>query len=288
MEGRTYTVNNRQEGILAESDGLRRLALLVEYDGSDYVGFQLQATDPTIQGELEGALKSFLGANVRIRGASRTDSGAHAVGQVVDFLTDGRYSVETFVGALNYYLPRDIRVIRASEVPPGFNSRRSATSRTYEYRILNRPLPSPLLRRHYHWIREPLQLERMNRAASALLGSHDFRALAPGHPAEKSSVREVYRWELSRGTEHPDTLVVTCEANGFMQRHIRRTNAVLVEIGKGRWPVESMDEILRASPGKPGDQWLKNIPSLPAHGLCLMEVKYRDQLWKADEEHEKN
>ena len=268
--------------------GARRIALLVEYEGANYAGFQLQAEDPTIQGELERALKQFLGCETRIRGASRTDSGAHALGQVVDFETDSRHTEQTFVGALNYYLPGDIKVVEAAQVPGSFNSRRDARSRIYRYQILNRPAPSPLLRRYCHWVREPLQIERMSQAALDLVGVHDFRPLAPGHPADRISVREVYRWEVTRGKEQPGIIVVTCEANGFMRHQIRRTNAVLVEIGKGRWPVDAIRGILGEAEDKTTDIGIDRIPSLPARGLCLMKVKYSDQLWKVKQDHETN
>ncbi|MYC30793.1 MAG: tRNA pseudouridine(38-40) synthase TruA [Chloroflexi bacterium] len=266
----------------------RRLALLVEYEGTNYAGFQLQADEPTIQGEIERALFAFLGEQIRIRGASRTDSGAHALGQVIDFTTDSRYSAETFVGALNYHLPEDIRVTRARDVANSFNSRRDAVSRVYRYRILNRPIPSPLSRRHCHWIRDPLQIEKMSQAARHLIGTHDFRPLAPGHPADRSAVRTVYRWEVSQEQDSEDTIAVICEANGFMLHQIRRTNAVLAEVGKGRWPPESVLQILGETGRKLESVLTSNIPSLPARGLCLVEVKYRDQLWKVEQHHETN
>ncbi|MQG11056.1 MAG: hypothetical protein FI716_06095, partial [SAR202 cluster bacterium] len=114
---------------------LWRAALLVEYQGTEYAGFQLQANDPTIQGELEKALAQFTGQPTRIRGASRTDSGTHAKGQMVDFLTATQHPLERFAPALNYYLPKDINVIGAYRVNDGFNSRRCALSRTYQYSI---------------------------------------------------------------------------------------------------------------------------------------------------------
>ena len=176
----------------------------------------------------------------------------------------------------------------AREVAENFHSRRDAVSRVYRYRILNRPIPSPLLRRHCHWIREPLQVEKMSQAARHLLGTHNFRALAPGHPADRSAVRAVYRWEVSREQDQEDTITVTCEANGFMLHQIRRANAVLVEVGKGRWPTESVLQILGETTRESQNIPIERIPSLPARGLCLVEVKYRDHLWKVEQDHETN
>ena len=257
----------------------RRFALVVEYEGTNYAGFQLQAAEPTIQGEIERALFRFTGERIRIRGASRTDSGAHALGQVVDFVSGSRHSAETFVRALNHYLPEDIRVVKCGEVGADFNSRRDAESRVYHYQIWNQESPPALYRKHSHWIREPLAIERMNQAAGDLVGVHDFRAFAPSHPRDRSSVRQVYRWEASAGKEIEGTIVITCEANGFMQRQIRRTNAVLVEIGKGKLPTDAIATILASSgDGEQHHKTLNSMPTLPARGLCLVEVKYRN-LW---------
>ena len=255
--------------------GIRRLALEVEYEGTNYAGFQLQAREPTIQGELERALYRLTKENIRVRGASRTDSGAHALGQVVDFETGSEYTPDAFAGALNYYLPADIRVLNASEVDSSFNSRRDAISRTYRYRILNRPRPSALWRRDSHRIAEPLNVEYMNLAAQDLVGVHDFRGFAPAHPADRSTVRRVDRWEVKQGLDDPQIINIDCEANGFMQHQIRRTNAVLAAIGKGNLPVRAIREILEGPENDSSAILINAIPTLPAKGLCLVKVKYR-------------
>ncbi len=269
-------------------DTVRRLALTLEYDGAGYAGFQIQANEITIQGAVEEALRKFLGQHIRIRGASRTDSGAHAFGQVIDFTTDRKYEADIFVRALNYYLPGDIKVIRAMEVEPGFDSRRSAASRVYQYRLLNRSLPSPLMRHYYHWVREPLKIEDMHRAAQDLLGIHDFRPLAPGHPIDRSAVRQVFRWEVAPGLEFPDTVSITCEANGFMLHQIRRTNAALVQIGKGIWPGNALKIILGEAAEPIGSLSAESLGSLPARGLYLMEVKYPDCRLQVKDDYETN
>lgn len=267
------TVSNSNPNAAREST-TRRLALLVEYEGTEYAGFQLQATDPTIQGELEKALYKFTGEAIRIRGASRTDSGAHAAGQVVDFETASRHDTETFIRALNHYLPRDIRVLEARRVRSDFNSRRDALSRTYRYSILNRPRPASLYRQHRCWISAPLKIEEMNLAAQHLTGIHDFRVFAPSHPADRSSIRQVFRWEVTLATEDQSSVIVECEANGFMRHQIRRTNAVLVEVGKGNLPADSVKVILDKGQDCTRRINVDTIPTLPAKGLCLLEVKY--------------
>ena len=244
---------------------VRRIALRVEYQGTNYNGFQLQLNQPTIQGALEEALGRFTGERIRIRGASRTDSGAHAQGQVVDFITRSGRPIERFPLALNYFLAEDIRVLWAKEVAREFHSRRWATGRVYRYRLLVQPEPTALLRHTHHWIRESLDVKRINEAARALVGTRDFRAIAAGHPADRSAVRTVKRWDAYwQGS----TLVIECEANGFLKQQIRKANAILVEIGKGKQPIELMEQTILGIPDIP------EIPLLPARGLILTEVKY--------------
>ena len=273
---------------MASSPQGQRLALVVEYDGTNYAGFQLQATEPTIQGEIERALFRFTGERIRIRGASRTDSGAHALGQVVDFVSCARYPAETFVSALNFYLPEDIRIVKATEAEAQYNSRRDAESRVYRYLIWNRHSPPALLRKQSYWIREPLDIQRMNKAARGLIGTHDFRAFAPSHPRDRSTVRQVHRWETSTGQEIAGTISITCEANGFMQHQIRRTNAVLVEIGKGKLPTSYIEECLEGTEDRQETLMKDSIPTLPARGLCLVEVKYRNMLTQGERQNETN
>ena len=130
----------------------RRIALTVEYDGTHYKGFQLQNNKPTIQGELEEALKRLTQQSIRVRGASRTDSGAHALGQVVDFKVHSNLSTDQFVKGLNFYLPNDIGIQSANDVPEEFNARRNALTRIYRFNILNLPIQSPLKRFTHHWV----------------------------------------------------------------------------------------------------------------------------------------
>ena len=164
----------------------RRIALVVAYDGTDYAGFQFQVRcTPTIQNELEKAIAKLTGIPSRVRGASRTDAGAHACGQVVDFATESELAASVFVRALNYYLPEAIRVLSACDMPLRFHSRYDAAHREYRYSILNREVASPLLRRTHHLETAPLELANIQRAATSLLGIRDFRRITgylPGRP----------------------------------------------------------------------------------------------------------
>lgn len=246
----------------------RRLALVVEYDGSRYQGFQLQRQQPTIQGEIEQALKRFTQVDIRIRGASRTDSGAHARGQVVDFATAAEHPPERFLRGLNFYLPADIVIQEAYEVAAEFHSRRSALTRIYRYQILNRSQPSPIRRSTHHLVKGTLDAAKMDRAAKGLVGEHDFRPLAASHPKEKSAVRRVNRWEVWRDG---DTIIIECEANGFLRHQIRRANALLVGIGTGKLAEGIISDCLKA---RLPQNWA--YPTLSAKGLCLMQVTYPD------------
>ncbi len=247
---------------------MRRVALLVEYEGTKYKGFQVQRDQPTIQGELESGLRRFSGQEVRIRGASRTDSGAHARGQVVDFAIMADRTVESFPSGMNFYLPSDIRVQSAYWMVPEFHSRKSAASRVYRYTVSNRDWPSPLGRHTSFWLREPLDVSLMAKAAEAVMGDQDFRPLVSDHPADRSAVRTVYRWDVWR--EESD-VIIECEANGFLKHLVRRTNAILIEVGKGKLDTNILGRVLAGETGKGF-----SLPSVPASGLCLMKVKYPD------------
>ena len=265
ISARTLGESSREVG----NHNIQRLALVVEYDGTNYKGFQLQSVHPTIQGEIESGLAKFTGERIRVRGASRTDAGAHARGQVVDFLTASGHALESFPKALNYYLPQDIKVQSASQVPLDFNSRRNATSRTYRYNILVAPWPSPLRRTTHYWVRQELLVSDMAQAAQSLVGVHDFRALAAGHPKDKSAVRIAYRWDV---WQEADTVIIECEANGFLRHQIRKANSILVQVGLGNYPESPESAVIECLKGEPANR--VKAPILPPHGLCLMQVKY--------------
>ncbi len=256
------------------------MALLVEYDGTRYKGFQVQRDQPTVQGELETSLAKFTGEPVRIRGASRTDSGAHARGQVVDFTTAADRTIESFPHGLNFYLPEDIRVQAAYRMIPEFHSRRCAASRVYRYRISNRSWASPLERHTSFWVRDPLDVERMADAATGLIGGRDFRPLVPDHPAERSAVRSVRRWEVWRDDRE---VIIECEANGFLKHLVRRANSILIEVGKGKLDTKVLEGLLGG-----GLEQGFNLPSVPASGLCLMKVNYPEFWSYVIREDEKN
>jgi len=242
-----------------------KIALIVEYEGTRYRGFQIQAKVPTIQGELERALTTITGEKIRISSAGRTDQGVHAKGQVVALRTDSPLPPKTLAQALNYYLPEDIAVRDAFEVNNEFDPRRDAVSREYCYYIWNSVPPSPFLRRSAYFVPRPLLVAAMNEACQALLGTHDFAPFASSLNGRKNTVRTVYRAEVVREGD-----LVTCQmvANSFLPHQVRHTVGALVKVGLGKSDVAAFHEILRSK--KPATAG----PVLPPHGLCLLKVNY--------------
>jgi tRNA pseudouridine38-40 synthase len=245
-----------------------RLALIIEYEGTCYHGFQYQANAPSIQEELEKAIASLTGEKVRVKGAGRTDAGVHASGQVIAFDTASTHSSQTFMRALNYYLPKDIAVRAAYRVRYDFDPRREALSRTYRYTILNSPTPSPLMRRIACVIGETLNIRRIQAAARLLIGEHDFRQFAGSLERESAStVRRIYEVSLVRKGQ-----VLTFEVRGsaFLPHQVRRMAGALVDIGKGKLSLEELKQMID------GGRVNAVAHSLPPQGLCLVQVAYAD------------
>jgi tRNA pseudouridine38-40 synthase len=245
-----------------------KIVLTVEYDGTHYHGFQLQANLPTIQRELERALKNVTGESVRVMAASRTDAGVHAKAQVISFRTGSRHSPETFIKALNYYLAKDIAVKAAYRVSDSFNVRRHAVSREYNYYISNSITRSPLWERFYYLVPGKLDAEAMNQSCQVLIGSHDFASFVNNNEAAaKSTIRRVYRAEVGKDGE---LIVFNMVANSFLMHQVRNTVGTLIRVGQGKMNGEEFYSILEAK--KPGLAW----PTAPACGLCLMKVNYQN------------
>lgn len=245
-----------------------RLALITEYDGTNYNGFQFQNNAPSVQERLENAIFKFTKEQVRIRGASRTDTGVHAKGQVVDFLTSAQYSPEIWTKALNFYLPNDIKVKSSYSVDLSFHSRKDALSRTYVYTIFNESTPSPLLRRQSDWVISELNIEAMWKSSRALIGLHDVSQFSLPLPVGRSAVRSIKKWDVER---IGNLVYIEAQASGFLQHQILNTNGLLVKIGKELESTTVVDEILRGSIIRM-PRW---VP-LKAQGLCLQSVEYSD------------
>ena len=245
-----------------------RLALIIEYDGARYSGFQFQANAPSVQAELEGAVWRLTGERVRVAGAGRTDSGVHAAGQVVAFDTGSDLTPRRFAAGMNFHLAEDIAVRRACRVAGGFDPRRDAVSRRYRYTLLLRAHRSPLGGRSAVVIKGPLDLDAMRSAARSMEGIHDFARFAGslGRPGA-STVRDVS--EISLRTEG-EKLEIDVEGNAFLPHQVRRMVGALVDVGHGRITAEQIESLLS------GDGGGAVAHSMPPQGLCLVEVRYSE------------
>lgn len=254
---------------------------LVAYDGTDYHGFQVQTGVPTIQGELESALNSFTTLEGRVVGSGRTDTGVHAVGQVVAATIVWRHSIEKLQQAWNAHLPKPISVVRMGIVPVGFHPRFSALRRTYRYTIRsageeNRLVRrSPLTDRYALFVRSGLDLNAMDAAAQFLVGEYDFATFGQPTQGEKT-VRcvtqakwQVVESDLAMLQPFPGPqLVFTITANGFLRRMVRNIVGSLLEVGRGRWKPEDLKVAL-----KKADRYF-SAPPAPPNGLVLERVDY--------------
>ena len=241
-----------------------RVRATVAYDGTDYQGFQRQANGPTIQEALETALDRVTGTRVKILAAGRTDAGVHAEGQVIAFDTSWRHSLADLQRAMNAVLPSDIAVSELGEVAPDFHPRYDARSRCYRYTVYNAAVRSPLARRtSLHW-KDSLDLEGMKAATTLIVGEHDFAAF--GRPTQGSvTVRSVIEAEW---TFKPPWLFFEIEANAFLFRMVRSIVGTLLQVGQGRVSPEGFGAILASRDRRRAGQ------TAPAHGLCLVQVKY--------------
>lgn len=246
-----------------------KLACTLEYDGAAYFGFQLQAGLRTIQGELERSLRQATGEEIRVTAAGRTDTGVHALGQVVSFRSETSLPPATLVRAVNYYLPQDIAVQSAWRVRESFDARRSARSRQYRYYILDRPVRSPLWRRYAYRVSYQFDLPAMQEACSLLVGEHDFAAFAAAaDQVGRHTVRTIYAAELKR---EDDLLVLDVVANAFLTHQVRNTVGTLLEVGRGKLAVARFAALLTREERRPVG------PAAPPHGLYLVRVNYPEE-----------
>jgi len=245
---------------------MRNIKLLIEYDGTNYQGWQVQPRDPTIQGTLEEKLRLLTGESIQVFGSGRTDSGVHALAQVAHFKTQSQMNIGSIQRALNSLLPPDIVIQKIEEVDEGFHARRHSKSKIYEYRILNRSLRSAFHLGYVWHIPQKLDLMEMKKATTHLIGEHDFSAFRTMGSPTRTTVRRVIRAEWKRGR---DGLVrFEIEANGFLKQMVRSIIGTLVEIGKGKLDAAEFRKILDSKDRK------KAGPTAPAQGLFLKEVKY--------------
>jgi tRNA pseudouridine38-40 synthase len=246
---------------------MRNIKLLLEYEGTNYVGWQVQLNGPSIQGEVLRAVKSLTGEAVKLTGASRTDSGVHSTGQVANFFTDSILSAPVIQRGLNAYLPHDIVVAGAEDVPPEFDSRGGVSVKTYIYSLMARPYASPLMRKYSWFIPWPLDIDAMREAAGFFPGGlKDFTSFRAAHSDAVHSRREVLSVEITEG----EAGLVEIEVRGraFLRHMVRIMAGTLVAVGLGKITPVRVGEIIEAR-----DRGLAP-KTAPAKGLLLKEIRY--------------
>lgn len=246
-----------------------RIALGLEYDGTDFVGWQKQHTGRSVEATLADAIGTVANEPVTVRGAGRTDAGVHALQQVAHFDTTAARTARQWLLGINANLPLDVAVRWAQVVPEGFDARRSAVARRYRYSILERPSRPVLARRRCWWVHESLDCTAMSDAATQWLGEHDFSAFRAAGCQAKSPVRDLHAVRIERRANGAfATVTLEFKANAFLQHMVRNFVGTLVEIGRGRLPVAAAAEILASR-----DRTTAGMTA-PAAGLTLIEVLY--------------
>lgn len=248
---------------------MRWIKLTVAYDGTAYCGWQFQPGCPSVQGAVEDALGRITGERIRTVASGRTDAGVHALGQVVSFSTGSRLSAEVFHRALNAELPHDVAVVAAEEAPAGFHATHDARRKRYRYVIHDGPVRD-VFRLRYAWhLYQRLDAERMDRAAKALVGTHDFGSFETSGSPRASTVRTLFEIEVRRGRAGKGDLVVTeIEADGFLYNMARAIVGTLVEVGRGARPEPWVAGVLAAH------ERCAAGPTAPPQGLFLVKVEY--------------
>ncbi|MGF7145397.1 tRNA pseudouridine38-40 synthase [Anaerotaenia torta] len=244
---------------------MRRIKLVVAYDGTGYCGWQLQPGQPTIEAELNKALSGLLREEIAVIGASRTDSGVHALGNVAVFDTESAIPAEKICPALNVRLPEDIRIQASMEVDLDFHPRRRASQKTYEYRILNCRVAVPTQRLYSAFVYYTLDPARMQEAADYLVGEHDFKSFCSVKTQVTDTVRRIYRAEILCQGEN---IVIRVTGSGFLYNMVRIIAGTLIEVGRGAYPPDRVKDMLQGC-----DRSLAG-PTALARGLTLVGIEY--------------
>ena len=246
---------------------MHRIKLTVAYDGTNYCGWQVQPNGVSIQSTLQKAIENLLGEKTDVTGASRTDSGVHALGQVAVFDTDKNIPDWKYALAINQRLPKDIVVQKSEEVPLDFHPRYTDVEKTYEYRILNRRTQLPKERLYSYFVPKKLNVDKMREAGVYLVGEHDFKSFCSQKTKVLSTVRTIYSLEL---IEEGDIVTLRVSGNGFLYNMVRIIAGTLIRVGGGELAPDEMPRILgkkdRTAAG----------PTAPAHGLTMMGIEYED------------
>lgn len=253
--------------MVADAAAGSRIILIVEYNGTNYHGSQAQADARTVQGEIEQALKKLTGERIRIKTASRTDAGVHALGQVVGFDSSSGLTLKAYIEGLNHFLPEDIAVKAAFKAEPDFDVRRRAVSRKYRYSVYRSPARSPLKQGFAWQVYGLLDIAAMKRACEALIGRHDFAAFVASEATarQKNTVRNIFQAAV---TQDGEMVYFDITANSFLPHQVRNMIGSLIKVGQDKMTVTEFKAMMAAGiPGSAG-------PAAPAAGLCLVKVNY--------------
>lgn len=246
----------------------KRVKLTVAYDGTNYCGWQVQPNGITIESELNRHLSELLQEEIHVIGASRTDAGVHALGNVAVFDTSARMPAEKISYAMNTRLPADIRIQDSCEVPPDFHPRFCDTVKTYEYKVCNRRFPNPCERLYslfYYW---DLDVEKMQQAASCLVGEHDFTSFCTNRPEVPNRVRTIYSLDVEK---NGDMITIRVRGNGFLYNMVRIIAGTLLRVGNGMIRPEEIPEILAAKDRKRAGETAR------PEGLTLVKIEYPEE-----------
>lgn len=244
---------------------MRRIKLTIAYDGTNYCGWQIQPNGITIEEVLNKALKNLTGEEILVIGASRTDSGVHAMGNVAVFDTETTIPPEKIAVALNQRLPEDIVITKSEEVSADFHPRYCDCKKTYEYHIINTRISIPTRRLTNYFVSYPLDVDKMRKAASYLVGEHDFVSFCNVRTDVENTVRNIMSLDILK---HDDEITIRITGNGFLYNMVRIIVGTLIRVGRGFYEPEQVKEILEAKNRKAAGV------TAPAHGLMLMQIDY--------------
>lgn len=247
----------------------KRVKLVVAYDGTNYCGWQLQKNGITIEEVLNRTLTELLKEPIVVTGASRTDSGVHAMGNVAVFDTENKIRADKICFALNQRLPDDIRVQSSEEVAPDWHPRRHNCTKTYEYRILNRKIDMPINRLYTHFCYFPLDVEKMREAAAYIIGEHDFKSFCTSRSQTEETVRTIYSLDVLK---EGDLITLRISGSGFLYNMVRIIAGTLMKVGMGVYPPSYIEEIIDARNRE------KAGPTVSAKGLTLIGLEYEKEL----------
>ena len=244
---------------------MKRIKLTIAYDGTNYCGWQVQPNGITVEEVVNKALKKLTGEDIQVIGASRTDSGVHALGNVAVFDTYTTITPERISYALNQILPEDIVIVKSEEVAEDFHPRYCDCSKTYEYHILNTRIPIPTKRLTNYFVSYDLDVEKMRKAAGYLIGEHDFVSFCNVRTDVEDTVRTVTELEILKDGEE---ITIRISGNGFLYNMVRIIVGTLIRVGRGFYEPEKVKEILEAKDRKAAGV------TAPPHGLILAEIRY--------------